>query len=129
MTALALVALGGGLGAACRYWLSTVLTRGMVGGFPLGTFMVNLLGCLLIGLWAGLATRHTFLNGDLRLLLVTGLLGGFTTFSAFGLDSLHLLRRGDLALAGWYVGGSVVIGLGMVALGWWLGGGYGHAGR
>jgi len=123
MKALALVALGGGFGAACRYALSSALMRGAANGFPLGTFAVNLAGCLLIGLWAGLAVRHTWLNGDARLLLVTGVLGGFTTFSAFGLESLQLLRRGEWWLAGVYAGGSVLLGLALVALGWWLGGG------
>jgi len=120
MKALALVALGGGVGAACRYALSTALMRAGSHGFPLGTFSVNLLGCFLIGLWAGLATRHAWLNGDARLLLVTGVLGGFTTFSAFGLESLQLVRRAELWQAGVYVGGSVILGLGLVALGWWL---------
>jgi len=121
MKALALVALGGGFGAACRYLLSGLLMRGTAGGFPLGTLTVNLIGCLLIGLWAGLATRHAWLNGELRLLLVTGVLGGFTTFSVFGLESLQLLRRGEMALTGLYVGGSVLLGLVMVAVGWRLG--------
>jgi len=121
--ALALVALGGGFGAVCRYLISTTLMRGVATGFPFGTLAVNLLGCLLIGLWAGLATRHAWLNGEMRLLLVTGVLGGFTTFSAFGLESLQLLRKGEIWLAGVYVGGSVMLGLALVALGWWLGGG------
>jgi len=118
--ALMLVALGGGFGAVCRYLVSIALMRGAVNGFPFGTLGVNLLGCLLIGVWAGLAARHAWLEGDLRLLLVTGVLGGFTTFSAFGLESLNLIRRGELLLAGMYLGGSVVLGLGLVALGWWL---------
>jgi len=120
--ALALVALGGGFGAVCRYLLSAALMRGAVNGFPFATLLVNLFGCLLIGVWAGLAVRHTWLDGDLRLLLVTGVLGGFTTFSAFGLETLHLMRRGELLLAGTYVGASVVAGLGLVMLGWWLAG-------
>jgi len=95
--------------------------RGAASGFPFGTWLVNVSGCFLIGLWAGLATRYAWLNGDLRLLLVTGVLGGFTTFSAFGLESLQLLRRGEMTLAWLYVGGSVLLGLVMVATGWWLG--------
>jgi len=121
MKALALVALGGGFGAVCRYLLPGLLLRGTAGGFPLGTLAVNLIGCLLIGLWAGLSVRHAWLDGELRLLLVTGVLGGFTTFSAFGLESLQLLRRGELALTGLYVGSSILLGLLMVAMGWWLG--------
>jgi len=123
MKALALVALGGGLGATFRYLLATALMRGVTGTFPFGTLAVNVLGCLLIGLWAGLAARHHWMAGDLRLFLVTGVLGGFTTFSAFGLESLHLLRRGEWLLSGLYIGTSLVLGLSMVALGWWLGGG------
>jgi len=119
MKALALVALGGGFGSICRYLLSTWLTRN-AGGFPLGTVAVNLLGCLLIGLFAGLAARHAWLNDEARLLLVVGVLGGFTTFSAFGLDSLNLMRRGESLLALGYVGSSVLLGLGAVWIGWWL---------
>jgi len=119
MKDLALVALGGGFGSICRYLLSAWLTRS-AGGFPFGTVAVNLLGCLLIGLFAGLAARHAWLNGEARLLLVVGVLGGFTTFSAFGLDSLHLLRRGEFLLALGYVGSSVLLGLGAVWIGWWL---------
>jgi len=118
---LALVAIGGGFGAVCRYLLSATFLRGVGNGFPLGTFVVNLLGCLLIGLWAGFAARHAWLNGEIRLLLTTGILGGFTTFSAFGLESVQLLRRGDPGLAGVYAGGSVILGLALVMLGWWLG--------
>jgi len=121
MKTLALVALGGGFGSACRYLLSTWLTRTAgAGGFPLGTLAVNLIGCLLIGLFAGFATRHAWLNGEARLLLVVGVLGGFTTFSAFGLDSLNLMRRGESLLALGYIGGSVLLGLGAAWLGWWL---------
>jgi len=119
MKALVLVALGGGFGSICRHLLSTWLTR-TAGGFPLATFAVNLIGCLLIGLFAGLAARHAWLNGEARLLLAVGVLGGFTTFSAFGLDSLHLLRRGEHLIALGYVGGSVLLGLGAVWIGWWL---------
>jgi len=119
MKVLALVALGGGFGSVCRYLLSTWLTRG-TGGFPFGTLAVNLIGCLLIGLFAGLAARHAWLNGEARLLLVVGVLGGFTTFSAFGLDSLHLMRRGDHLMALGYVGSSVLLGFGAVWSGCWL---------
>jgi len=126
MKALVLVTLGGGIGAACRYLVSALLMRGVVNGFPLATLVVNLSGCLLIGVWAGLADRYRWLEGDLHLWLVTGVLGGFTTFSAFGLESLHLMRRGEIVLAGIYVGGSVLPGLSLVMLGWWLAGSAGR---
>jgi len=95
--------------------------RGVSHGFPFGTLAVNLAGCLLIGVYAGLAARHAWLDGDARLLLVTGVLGGFTTFSAFGLESVQLLRRGEVWQMGAYVGASVVLGLALVLLGGWLG--------
>jgi len=79
----ALVGLGGGAGAVCRYLLGNALNKPQ--GFPFGTLAVNLLGCFLIGL-----ALH--LDGRARLLCVTGFLGGFTTYSAFGLESLQLLR-------------------------------------
>lgn len=78
---------------------------------------VNVLGCLAVGLLAGWADRHAVLDADVRLFLFTGLLGGFTTFSAFGLDALSLLRRGEPLLAASYAGASV--GLGLLAV--WLG--------
>jgi len=90
--------------------------------FPLGTFVVNITGCLLAGVLAGFAERHAWFDADVRLLLMVGLLGGFTTFSAFGLETVQLLRRGDWLLAGGYAGGSVVIGIAAVMLGGWLAG-------
>ena len=85
--------------------------------FPAGTFTVNVVGCLVAGVLAALAEKHDFFEPDLRLLLFTGVLGGFTTFSAFGLETMHLLKRGDLAIAGANVLLSVAVGL--VAL--WIG--------
>jgi CrcB protein len=124
--ALLLVGLGGAFGSICRYLLSAwLMTSGLVttaapGRFPLGTFAVNLIGCLLVGVFAGLAQRHAWFDADLRLLLVVGMLGGFTTFSAFGLDTVQLLRRGDWLIASGYVGGSVLLGIAAVMLGWKL---------
>ena len=91
--------------------------------FPLGTFAVNLLGCLAAGQQAGWAGRHPgVLSPELRLLLLVGVLGGFTTFSAFGLETAQLLRRGDWLVAGGYVGGSGLLGLALVLLGFRLAG-------
>jgi CrcB protein len=116
--ALLLVALGGAVGSVARYKLSgLVLHHTIDWRFPAGTFAVNVLGCLLAGILAGLAERHHLFTADMRLLLFTGLLGGFTTFSAFGLETMHLLKRGDFMVAGANVVLSVAAGL--VAL--WLG--------
>ena len=73
--------------------------------------MVNVLGCAVAGLLSGLVERHDMFGPHMRLLLFTGILGGFTTFSAFGLETIHLLRRGQAGAAAAYVGLSVVVGL------------------
>lgn len=113
-----LVGAGGFAGAVARHllggWLMAVSAQPR---FPVGTLAVNVLGCALIGVFAALASHLPALNGSARLLLVTGLLGGFTTFSAFGLETMLMLRRGDAGLAAAYVAASVVLGLVAVALG------------
>jgi CrcB protein len=118
MKALLLVALGGALGSVGRFKLSGwVLHHTMDWRFPAGTFAVNIAGCLLAGLLAGLAEKYELFSADIRLLLFTGLLGGFTTFSAFGLETMFLLRKGELLIAGANVALSVAAGL----LALWLG--------
>jgi len=111
---------GGGFGAVARFALgSFVLTRAGE-GFPWGTLAVNWAGCLAIGALAAwlAATPHA---PALRLFLVTGVLGGFTTFSAFGLETFELLVDGESGLAFLYVAGSVLGGLAAVALGFGFG--------
>jgi CrcB protein len=116
--AILLVALGGAFGSIARYKLSgLVLQHTLDWRFPAGTFAVNVTGCLAAGLLAGLAEKHDLLSAEARLLLFTGVLGGFTTFSAFGLETMHLLKRGDLAIAGANVALSVVAGLAALWLG------------
>jgi CrcB protein len=118
MKELLLVAVGGAFGSAVRFQLSSwILHHTISWRFPAGTFTVNLLGCLIAGSLGGLITKHSALNPDLRLLLITGVLGGFTTFSAFGLETFYLLKRGELAVAMAYASISVVAGL----VGLWLG--------
>jgi CrcB protein len=124
MKALVYVAVGGALGSLARYGMAgasqnwAALHWGM--RFPIGTLGVNWLGCVLIGVVAGLADKHGLLGADARLFLVTGVLGGFTTFSAFGLETMLLLRSADYGLALGYVLTSVLGGVALVALGWWL---------
>lgn len=123
MSQLLLVGLGGFLGSVARYLLGGwILHLAPQAKFPFGTFTVNLAGCLAIGLLAGLAEKHGLFGPSARLFLFTGLLGGFTTFSAFGLETLFLLRRGEPWLALAYVAGSVLLGLLMVWLGFKAGG-------
>lgn len=118
MKAVLLVALGGAIGSVARYKLSGfVLHHTIDWRFPAGTFAVNVIGCLVAGVLAGLAEKHDLLSPDARLLLFTGLLGGFTTFSAFGLETMHLMKRGDLAMASANVVLSVLAGLAALWIG------------
>lgn len=103
---LLLVALGGGIGSLCRYLLSLL----NVSAFPWGTFTVNVFGSLLIGLLVGLVNRGN-LSPEMKLLLVTGFCGGFTTFSTFASESFGMLKAGEVVLAAIYVGVSVVVGI------------------
>lgn len=86
--------------------------------FPFGTLAVNMLGCMVIGFLAELADIRSAITGDTRAFLFVGLLGGFTTFSAFGNETMHLLRDGELLLAFGNVTGHVVLGLAAVWLGY-----------
>ena len=106
------VALGGAIGSLARYELTGwVLHRTVSWRFPAGTFVVNVVGCLIAGALAGLATRGDWLPADGRVFLFSGLLGGFTTFSAFGLETVLLLRRGEWVVAGGNIVLSVVAGI------------------
>ncbi|MGH8185462.1 MAG: fluoride efflux transporter CrcB [Steroidobacteraceae bacterium] len=122
MKGVLLVAFGGALGSVARYKLSGyVLHLTIDWRFPAGTFAVNVIGCMLAGLLAGLAAQRGILSADTRLLLFTGVLGGFTTFSAFGLETMFLLKRGDVLIASANVVLSVVAGLAALWLGMALG--------
>ncbi|MEO0407427.1 MAG: fluoride efflux transporter CrcB [Cyanobacteria bacterium P01_A01_bin.135] len=103
------VALGAIIGALGRYYFSHWLNPGSSGGFPTGTFVVNMGGCLLIGAVAALSERLAP-SPELRLLVITGGLGAFTTFSTYSLESVVLLQRGRLAAAGLYWLGSALLG-------------------
>lgn len=117
MVNIVAIAFGAAVGANLRYGISTWANRRFGMSFPYGTLLINVLGCLLIGILFTLAANHLRLSEPLRLLLVTGLLGGFTTFSSFGYESYALFVTGDWMAAGMYIGSSVVIGLLAVFLG------------
>jgi CrcB protein len=114
-----IVAFGGAIGSVIRYKLGGfALHHTQSWAFPVSTFSVNLAGCFAIGILAALVEHHDLFSPSIRLLLFTGLLGGFTTFSAFGYESVFLLRRGLLSVAAGYVllsvvGGIIAVGLGM----------------
>ena len=112
MPPLIIVAVGGALGSVSRYLLSGwVLHHTVDWRFPLGTFLVNVLGCFVIGVLAGFAVKDDFFSPEARLFLFTGIIGGFTTFSAFSLETFYLLRRAELLVAGSYVLLSITVGL------------------
>lgn len=118
MKELLLVAVGGAAGSVARYLLSGwTLHRTVEWRFPLGTFLVNVLGCLAVGVLGGLVVKHDLFSADTRLLLFTGIAGGFTTFSAFGLETFYLVRRQEFLVASGYVVSSVVVGLLVLSLG------------
>jgi len=104
------VALGGGLGASLRF-LTSHCIAGLLPDlkFPLGTFLINVIGCTCIGLVVGLSTKHE-VSDTFRIFIVTGILGGFTTFSAFGLETVTLVRGGHFIDATAYIVGSVALG-------------------
>lgn len=117
MKELLLVAFGGALGAVARWAMTSAIAHHGGGrGFPWGTFAVNVLGCLLAGLLVAWAERQSGLAPHTRLFLLTGVLGGFTTFSAFGVETVALLKRGDTATAVAYVLASVLVGLAVLWL-------------
>jgi CrcB protein len=118
MKGILLVALGGAVGSVERFKLSGyVLHHTIDWRFPAGTFAVNVLGCLAAGILAGLAEKYEFFSADIRLLLFTGLLGGFTTFSAFGLETMFLMQRGQAWIAMLNIVLSVAAGLAALWLG------------
>lgn len=116
------VAFGGALGATLRYlvggWVQrTGWVEGLRGGaalFPWGTFVVNVTGCAAIGLLAGLLEERSTASPELRLFLLAGVLGGYTTFSSFGLETQRLLAEGSALVACANVAASVVVGLAAV---------------
>lgn len=115
---LLIVALGGGIGSALRYAVSKFVQDSTNGAFPYHTFAVNIVGCLLIGLFYGLAARGHLGNNTTTLLLTTGLCGGFTTFSTFCNENIALLRGDNAFVALVYVASSVLCGLLAVMLGY-----------
>ncbi len=111
-----MVGAGSFLGGAARYGVS-LLMRTVGGGFPWGTFTVNIVGCLLIGLLWGYTSRSAQLPAWLSLFLMVGFCGGFTTFSTFSKESLALLQSGSYTAFVLYAVGSVVLGIAAVAVG------------
>lgn len=120
MRGWAWVALGGALGSLARWGLSGAVQRWTGAAFPWGTFAVNLVGSLLIGVVTALALERALVPPPARLFLVTGVLGGFTTFSALSYETFALLRDGQWLAAAGYALGSLVAGVGATIAGYGL---------
>lgn len=114
------VFLGAGLGGALRHGVNMLAARMLGTGFPLGTLAVNVVGSFAMGFLAGYWALKSGLSQPLRLFLTTGMLGGFTTFSAFSLDAALLWEEGRPAVAGLYVAASVAGAVAALFLGLWL---------
>ncbi|MCW5722012.1 MAG: fluoride efflux transporter CrcB [Devosia sp.] len=113
-----LVGVGGAIGSMARYGLGMIIGRLWPAGFPLATLLINILGSIGMGVFVGVMARLLPPGqGELRLFVAVGLLGGFTTFSSFSLDAIVLLERGELANAALYVALSVVVCLAGLYLG------------
>lgn len=112
-----LVGLGGGVGSIARYWCQKWFADHIQNSFPWGTFTVNILGCFLIGLIYALAEKTTLLSPQTRLMLITGLCGGFTTFSTFAFENMSLVRSGDYVYLILYISASVLLGIAAVFAG------------
>ena len=106
-----LVFVGGGLGASLRHAVNMISARGLGTAFPWGTFIINISGSLVMGLIAGYLAFKGEASQPWRLFLMTGILGGYTTFSAFSLDAVLLYERGEIASALFYVLGSVALSI------------------
>jgi fluoride exporter len=119
MNILIAIAVGGGIGSLLRYFVSSFVQAG-AGSFPYGILAVNVLGGLAIGIIVELGALRLSYSPELRAFLITGLLGGFTTFSAFSLDTALLIERGDWGSAALYILASVVFSVGALFFGLWL---------
>lgn len=110
MKTILIIGLGSFIGGVFRYLLTMFMQNKVPGYFPYGTLMVNVIGCLLIGMVYGASSRD-LMTTDWRLFLATGVIGGFTTFSAFSYESVSLLRTGHFLNAAVYISLSVILGL------------------
>ncbi len=114
---LFLIGLGGGIGSIFRFLTSLLTAKYYSNVFPLATFIVNIIGCFLIGLIIGALSHHTEVSPSWKLLLVTGFCGGYTTFSAFAFENFTLIQNNNHLVFLLYLGLSIFIGI----LAVWLG--------
>ncbi len=121
MLNIVLVALGGAIGSVARYLVGLWGVRLAGPNFPWGTLTVNVVGAFLIGLMVEMVARRFDASAEMRVFIVTGILGGFTTWSSFTLDAVVLFERGDMGLAALYLGASLVVSFAAIFAGLALG--------
>ena len=114
-----LVACGGAIGASLRYAAGFLLAKSQ-SLFPWATWTVNLVGCLLAGIFFAFTQRYPVLQNETRLFLMVGILGGFTTFSSFGLETFQLIRQEQIGTALVYAVSSMVLGMIILSLGFYI---------
>ncbi len=115
------VGIGGAIGSILRYLTSFYTAKYYAGSFPLATFGINILGCFLIGIFIGLSGSYFPLNNNLKLLLITGFCGGYTTFSTFAMETVNLIDYNNWWVAVLYIISSILIGIFAVWIGLVLG--------
>lgn len=106
-----LIGIGGLLGSIARYLAASFFTKIFSSSFPYGTFIVNIVGCLLIGIFYGLSEHYNWFTPDLRIFFATGFCGGFTTFSSFTYENINLLQTSEYLTFALYSIGSFAVGL------------------
>lgn len=111
MKAILIIWLGGGIGSVCRYLVQLGISKLVHVTFPAGTFIVNITGCFIIGLLYGLADKYSAITLEWKLFLITGLCGGYTTFSSFSYEGISLFKQGNYTYFILYMLLSVVVGL------------------
>jgi CrcB protein len=118
MKSILLVGFGGFIGSIARYLTAAIIQDKSSSNFPIGTLMVNIVGCLLIGLFLGLSDKQNIISPELRLFLTIGFCGGFTTFSSFTNDNVQLINSGALLQVLLYTGLSVIVGIAATYIGY-----------
>ena len=120
LKSLLIVGTGSFIGGAMRYLLSTNIKNMYGQTFPWGTLVVNLLGCFVFGIIFALFSKHNSADNTFCLLLTTGICGGFTTFSTFANESVQMIQNGNIGEFIGYMATSVIIGIALIALGYWI---------